>query len=71
MQIHFFVLYDTATKQWIVDNATIHALLPEGPIYDVEQEKWRDPENDAEKQLDKQLLKTLEQKLNNEKTPPQ
>jgi hypothetical protein len=63
MQIHYFILYDTATKQWIIDNATIHALLTEGPIYDVEKEQWRDPANEAEIELDKRLLRELEKKL--------
>jgi hypothetical protein len=63
MQIHYLVLYDTATKQWIVDNATINAILTEGPIYDVEKDVWREPNNDAEIALDKQLLKELENKI--------
>jgi len=62
-QIHYLVVYDTATKQWSIDNSTIHALLTEGPIYDVDAEKWRDPANKTEISLDKKLLKDLNNRL--------
>jgi hypothetical protein len=62
-QIHYLVVYDTATKTWGIDNATINAILTEGVIYDTDEDKWRDPANEAEVELDKKLIAILYNKL--------
>lgn len=62
-QIHYLVVYDTATKTWGIDNATINAVLTEGVIYDTDADRWRNPKNEAEIELDKKLLAILYNKL--------
>lgn len=63
-QIHYLVVYDTATQQWSIDNSTIHAILTEGLFYDVDSGTWRDPKTKNEILLDEKLTQALQNKLN-------